>query len=289
MSLRGKAAIVGFGELPSVRSLPGRASYSLLAEVCAIAIRDAGLRKEDIDGLITRGEDIGCLGLLEYLQIRPDFCEGVTMHGASGAFSIQLAAAAIHAGFANHILCVFGGTRDEALGGITPASRRRVVKPSIAGEWDVPFGPVIAANGNYGLIKQRHMYQYGSKDSQFAKIAVNQRINGLTNPNAVFKGQPITVEDVLSSRYICDPIHLLEAVMPCIGGGAVVVTSAERARMLPNPPVYVLGAGGSAASYEVIWQHTGDLTVTPVVRSAPRAYQMSGYGPKDIQFAEMYD
>ncbi|MDO8670116.1 MAG: thiolase family protein [Dehalococcoidia bacterium] len=289
MSFRGQAAIVGFAELPSVRDLPGRSSNSLLAEVGAAAIRDAGLRKADIDGLITRGEDIGVLALSEYMQIKPDFCEGVTMHGASGAFSIQLAAAAIHAGFANYILCVFGGTRDEALGGVTPASRRRVIKPSIAGEWDAPFGPVVAANGNYGLIKQRHMYQYGSKDSQFARMAANQRFNGLTNPNAVFKGQPLTVEDVLSSRYVCDPIHLLEAVMPCIGGGAVVVTSAERARTLPNPPVYVLGAGGSAGDHEHIWQHAGDVTVTAVTRSAPRAYKLAGYGPKDMQFAEMYD
>ncbi|MBI2863251.1 MAG: thiolase family protein [Chloroflexi bacterium] len=289
MSLRGKAAIVGFGELPTARFLPGRTTYSILAEACGIAIRDAGLRKDDIDGLVTRGEDIGVLGLLEYLQLRPEFCEGVTMHGASGAFSIELAAAAIHAGLASNVLCVLGGTRDGELGGVTPASRRQVVRPSIGGEWDVPFGPVIAANGNYGLIKQRHMYQYGTTDRQFARIAVNQRFNCLTNRNAIFTGQPITVEDVLNSRYVNDPIHLLESVMPCIGGGAVVVTSAERAKVLPNPPVYILGAGGSAATHDLIWQNTGDITVTPVVRSAPRAYHMAGYGPKDMQFAEMYD
>ncbi|MDO8674105.1 MAG: thiolase family protein [Dehalococcoidia bacterium] len=148
---------------------------------------------------------------------------------------------------------------------------------------------MVANNGHYGLLKQRHMYQYGTTDRQFAKMAVNQRFNALTNPNALFKGQPITVEDVLASRYTNDPIHLLECVMPCIGAAAVVVTSAERARLLPHPPVYVLGAGGSPTTHEVLWQRTDDITVTAVAQSAPLAYQMAGYGPKDMQFAQMYD
>lgn len=290
MSLRGKAAIVGFGELPSTRSALGKTSASLLAEACQVAIRDAGLRKEDIDGLIVSGEGAGtnALNMAEYMRLKLAFCEGVTTHGASGAYSIQLAAAAVHLGFASHVLCAFGGTREEQLGGGTPATRRREVRPSIHGEWDVPFGPVIAANGNYGLIKQRHMYQYGSADRQFARMAVNQRFNAINNPNAVFR-DPITVEDVLNSRFVNDPLHLLESVMPCAGAAAVVVTSAERARLLPHRPVYLLGAGGSATTHDVVWQETGDITVTPVVQSAPRAYNMAGYGPRDMEFAEFYD
>ncbi|MDO8672235.1 MAG: thiolase family protein, partial [Dehalococcoidia bacterium] len=280
-----------FAELPSVRSLPGRSGASLLAEVSTEAIRDAGLRKEDIDGLITHHEaSVNAIGLAEYMRIETKFCEAVTAHGASGTYSIELATMVIEAGIANCVLCTFGGTTDPELGGYRPGQRGAgSAQASLRSEWEAPFGPVVATNGWYGLIKQRHMYQYGTTDRQFAKMAANQRFNGLTNPNALFKGQPITVEDVLNSRYTNEPIHLLECVMPCIGAGAVVVTSAERARLLPNPPVYVLGAGGSATSHDLLWQDTGDLTITPVVRSAPRAYQMAGYGPKDIQFAEMYD
>ncbi|MDO8671324.1 MAG: hypothetical protein Q7O66_07815, partial [Dehalococcoidia bacterium] len=95
--------------------------------------------------------------------------------------------------------------------------------------------------------------------------------------------------DVLNSRYTNEPIHLLECVMPCAGAFAVVVTSAERARVLPNRPAYVLGAGGAAITHEHIWQKKGDITVTPIAMSARRAYEMARYGPKDLQFAEMYD
>ncbi|MDO8674103.1 MAG: hypothetical protein Q7O66_22040 [Dehalococcoidia bacterium] len=292
MTLRGKAAIVGFAELPNVRSLPGRSSASLLSEVSAMAIQDAGLRKEEIDGLITHHEPaINALSLAEYMQIAAVFCEAVTTHGASGTYAVELAAMVVDAGIADYVLCAFGGTSDPGMGGYKPSQLlgRSGARPSLGGEWEGPFGPVVAMNGWYGLLKQRHMHQYGTTDRQFAKMAANQRFNGLTNPNALFKGQPITVEDVLNSRYTNEPIHLLESVMPCIGAGAVVVTTAERARRLPNPPVYVLGAGGSATTHDVIWQKTGDITVTPVTQSASKAYKISGYGPKDLQFAEMYD
>ncbi len=288
MSIRGKAAVVGFDERPSVRNLEGRSTLSLLTEAASNAIRDAGLRKEDIDGLITRGAEVSPLTLAEYAQLKPVFTEGTTLMGASGANSIALAASAINAGYVNCVLCAFGGTRDPNVGGFAPGERRGETPRSFGTEWENPFGPVIAANGGYGLMKQRHMYQYGTRDEQFAKMAVNQRFNALTNPNAVFNGQPITLEDVLNSRYVNDPLHLLECVMPCNGAAVAIVTSAERARSLPNPPVYILGAGGGATSHEMIWQES-DITVTPVVHSAPRAFQMAGYGPKDMQFAEFYD
>ncbi|MDO8672893.1 MAG: thiolase family protein [Dehalococcoidia bacterium] len=289
MSIRGRTAIVGFGELPSVRSIPGRTSASLLAEVSGIAIRDAGLRKDDIDGLITHHESVvNAETLAEWMRIKPDFCEAISTQGAAGAASIAMAAMVVSSGVANCVLCTFGGTSDPEFGGVKPG-RRPAPPASVGAEWENPFGPVVAMNGWYGLLKNRHMHQYGTTDRQFAKIAANQRFNALTNPNALFKGQPITVEDVLNSRYTNEPIHLLESVMPCTGAMAVIVTSAERARLLPNPPVYVLGVGGSALSHYVFWQETGDITVTPVMRTSRRAYQMAGYGAKDIQFAEMYD
>jgi acetyl-CoA acetyltransferase len=104
-------------------------------------------------------------------------------------------------------------------------------------EFEAPFGPAPGPNTGYALIKRRHMYEVGTTQEQFAKMAVNQRFNALTNPHAVFQGQPITVEDVLTSRMVNDPLHLLECVMPCGGAAACLITSAERARSLPHPPV----------------------------------------------------
>ena len=288
MTLRGKAAIVGFGELPSRRTYPGRATFSLLAEATRLALAHAGLRKEEIDGLITRGNDVGTMDLAEYMGLVVGFCEGITQHGASGAHSVALAAAAIHAGLANTVLCVFGGTRDTAAGGFGPGIPRGLPPASKGTEFEAPFGPAAGANTAYGLLKRRHMYEFGTTQEQFAKMAVNQRFNAQANPNAVFQGEPITVDDVLNSRLVNDPLHLLECVMPCGGAAACIVTSAERARSFPNPPVYLLGAGAGATDHDAIWQ-SPRMTTTPVVMSARRAFEMAGCGPKDIQFAEVYD
>ena len=283
MSLRAQAAIVGIAELPTRRTYPGRTTVSLMAEVAHLALEDAGLRKEDLDGVVTNGDTVNPLAFAEYIQVQPSFCEGVVLQGASGAQSIAMAASAIHAGLAHTILCVLGGVRAPDPG-IPPAAGARSART----EWEVPYGPGAVATGRYALIKRRHMYEFGSTDEQFAKIAADQRFNALKNPNAVFQGQPITVEDVLGSRWVNEPLHLLECVMPCAGAAAVIVTSAERARSFRNRPVYLLGAGAGATTHDMLWQEP-NVTTTPVAISARRAFQMAGYSPGDIQFAEFYD
>ena len=282
MSLRGKAAIVGIGEVPTRRDYPGRTTASLMTTACAMALEDAHLRKEDVDGLICNAEAVHPNTLCEYMQLQPSFSEGTAMHGASGTMSIALAAAAIEAGLAETVLCVLGGVRNP------PPAERGGAPPSIASEFEAPYGPGQGAPGRYALLKQRYMHEYGKRDEQFAKIAADQRFNALTNPNSVFEGQPITAEDVMSSRFINTPLHLLECVMPCSGAFAAIVTSADRARSMPNPPVYLLGAGAGASDHDVVWQ---DLraTTSPVARTAPRAFAMAGYSPKDMAFAEFYD
>ncbi len=289
MSIRGETAIVGFYEMPTEREYPGRSTVSLLAEIARRAIRDAGLRSEDIDGMIGQ-EGLNSMTLAEVLGVKPRYTASMTVHGASGASSIATASAIVSAGLANYVMCIFGESRQRSSSRLTAAAAaQRVGGPGSRGaEWEAPFGPVIAANGGYGLIKQRHMFEYGTKQEQFAKCAVDERFNALLNPNAIWKGQPITIDDVLNSRYTNDPLHLLESVMPCSGGAAVIVTSAERARAMPNPPVYVLGAGGPATRHDTIWQED-DMTTTPVIMSAPTALQMAEYNVNDIQFAEFYD
>lgn len=283
MSLRARAAIIGIGEIPTRRAYPGRTTVSLMAEAAHLALADAGLRKEDLDGVVTNVPAVSPLTFAEYIQVKPAFSEGASLQGASGAHSIAIASAAIHAGLASTVLCVLGGVRNPDPG-TPPAGGAR----SVASEWEAPYGPGTAATGRYALIKRRHMYEFGTTDEQFAKIAVDQRFNAMANPNAVFQGQPITREDVLGSRYVNEPLHLLECVMPCSGAAAAIVTSAERATSFRNRPVYLLGAGAGSTTHDVIWQESS-VTTTPVAISARRAFQMAGYGPRDMQFLEFYD
>ena len=278
MTLRGKAAIVGIGEVPTRRSYPGRTMYGLCAEAARTAILDAGLRKEDITGLVTDGSSPPA-GMAEYIGIRPTFATGVNMQGASGATATAVAAAAINAGLCDTVLVVIGSTRAERAQGAAP--------PSVRSEWEEPFGMAAGANTGYGLMYRRHMYEFGTTEEQLAKVAADQRFNALTNDNAVFNGQPITVDDVLNSRYINFPLKILETVMPCDGAAACVVTSADRAKSMPNRPVYILGAGVEQGAAN-IWQ-APRVTTTPTKVSAAKAFQMAGYAPQDMQFAEFYD
>ncbi|MCH8109286.1 MAG: thiolase family protein [Chloroflexi bacterium] len=278
MTLRGKAAIVGIGEVPTRRVYPDRTMYGLNAEAARMAIEDAQIRKEDINGLVTDGSATPA-AMAEYIGIRPTFATGVMMQGASGATATTVAASAIIAGLCDTVLVVMGNSRLER---IAVGS-----SPGIRSEWEEQFGPAAGANTGYGLIYARHMYEYGTTAEQMAKIAVDERFNAVPNENSAFFGQPITLDDVLNSRYINYPLHILESVMPCDGAAACIITTAERAKSLPNRPVYILGAGLEQGAGN-IWQ-TPRITTTPTKVSAAKAFQMAGYGPKDMQFAEFYD
>lgn len=283
MSIRGKTAIVGIGEIPTRRTYSGRSMYGLCAEASRLAIEDAGLRKEDIDGIITEGSPVNPNHIAEYIGIRPTFAVGANMQGASACAGVSLAAAAITAGYCNAVLIVIAMPREAG----QLFLRSNPAPGSIGSEFETIYGPAVAANNAYGLIYQRHMHEFGTTEAQMAKLAADQRFNALKNPNAVFQGQPITVQDVINSRYVNEPLHMLECVMPCAGGAACVVTSLERARALPNPPVVVLGTGTEVGT-ALIWQ-SERITTVPAKVSAARAFAMAGYRPQDMQFAEFYD
>jgi acetyl-CoA acetyltransferase len=279
MSIRGKAAIVGIGEVPTRRAYPDRTTLGLCAEAARMAIEDAGLHKENVNGLVTDGGTAPA-AMAEYINLRPTFATGVAMQGASGASATAVAASAVLAGYCDTALVVMGNSRLDRARASAPPNPVRA-------EWEIPYGMAAGANTGYGIMYVRHMHEYGTKPEQMAKMAVDQRFNALQNPNAAFQNQPMTVDDVLNSRYISYPLRLLESVMPCDGAAACIVTTPERARALPNRPVYLLGVGMEQGMAN-IWQ-TSRITTTPVKVSAARAFQMAGYGPKDIQFAEFYD
>lgn len=282
MSLRGTTAIVGIGELPTQRGYPGRSMLGLCADAARLAIEDAGLRKEDIDGLIVDGTSATPAAMAEYIGLRPVFATGVSMQGASGATAVTVAAAAIHGGMCTTALVVMGAARGDDGGGPP-----RPAGGSVTAEFEQPFGPAAGAGTGYALIYRRHMHEYGTTPEQMAKLAVDQRFNAQANPNAAFAGQPITIDDVLNSRYINEPLHMLECVMPAAGAAALIITTAERAKSLPHRPVYILGCGVEQAN-AAIWQ-TARVTTSPARVSAARAFAMAGYSPRDIEFAEFYD
>jgi acetyl-CoA acetyltransferase len=286
MSIKGKAAIIGFAEMRPQKGAGGKTPLGIMAEVARDAIADAGLEKKDIDGLLT-GWAISEFSLLwpsvvaDYLHIQPKYFNQVELGGASPAGMVWRAAAAIDAGMCNNVLCVVADTWDSKLMGLKPPPF-----PRIEAEFDAPYG-LIAANPGYALIARRHMAEFGTTPQQMAKIAVDQRKNACKNPAALFGNKEITIDDVLNSRMIVDPLHLLEIVSPCTGGGAFIVTSAERAKRSPNRPVYLLGAGEAGGHSSIT--HARSLTTSLVKPAAEAAFDMAGVTPKDMDFVQPYD
>ncbi|MCL6646232.1 MAG: thiolase family protein [Dehalococcoidia bacterium] len=150
----------------------------------------------------------------------------------------------------------------------------------------IPYG-LIAANPGYALIARRHMHEFGTTPEQMAKVAVDQRKNACKNPAALFGNKEITVDDVLNSRVIVDPLHLLEIVSPCTGGGAFIVTGAERSKRAPHRPVYLLGAGEAGGHCWIT--RARSLTTSLVKPAAEAAFKMAGMTPQDMDFVQPYD
>lgn len=278
-----QAAIVGIGELPPVRRTYGQATLDMLAEVSALAVADAGLEPAAIDGLLV-GPQVGetpqhvPATVSEYLGLKPTMSNVVDLGGASGAGMAWRAAAAIAAGMCETVLCVLGNVREE----VPPRSPNR----NPIRDFDVPFG-ASGANTSYALIARRHMHKYGTTSAQLAAAVVAQRENAQRNPAAIFYGKPLTIEEVLASPMVVDPLHMYEVVMPCAGGAAFVVTSAERARTLPQAPVTIAGAGEKITHRAI--SCAPDLTVGPLKGAIARAYTQAGVGPKQIDLLSLYD
>ena len=287
MSLKGNAAVIGFAEMTPQKGGGGKTPLGIIGEVARDAIADAGLEKKDIDGLLT-GMAIGDFSVLwpsvvaEYLQFHPRYFDQVELGGASSTGMFWRAAAAIEAGMCKNVLCVLGDSwTSKTMDGAKPPPF-----PRMDAEFDAPYG-LIAANPGYALIAQRHMYEFGTTSEQMAKVAVDQRKNACKNPAALFGNKEIGIEDVLNSRMIVDPLHLLEIVSPCTGGGAFIVTSSERAKDGPHLPVYLLGAGEAGGHCSIT--RAESLTTSLVKPAAEAAFKMAEVTPQDMDFVQPYD
>ena len=263
-------AVAGIGE-SRFGTVPDATALELHAEAAAAAVADAGLTKDDVDGLFSCGPDLlHPVVVAEYLGLRPSFVDGTQVGGSSWELFVHHALAAIESGVCSVALLTYGSTARSDL-----KRGARTANVAIAGrgpaQFESPYGHTVI--GRHAMAATRHMHEFGTTPEQLAEIAVQIRSNASQNPLASFR-DPITVDDVLSSRMVASPLHKFDCCIRTDGGGAVVLVSADRARDLPKPPVHVLGAG-EAVSHETMlgWE---DVTESPARWSAERAFRDGG-------------
>ncbi|MDX2972666.1 acetyl-CoA acetyltransferase [Kribbella solani] len=280
--LRGATAICGVAESELGEVGPGRYSLDLLAEAAGRALADAGIAKSEVDGLFTAiaGRGMSNLDAGEYLGIRPRYTDGTMIGGSSFVAHLHHAALALTSGACDVALIAYGSTQR------TDMRRPDAVRyPPELPSYEAPYRPRNPITG-YALAAARHMHQYGTTREQLAEVAVAARQWAMLNPVA-FKRDPLTVDDVLNARVVSSPLTTLDCCLVTDGGGAVVMTRADRARASRKRPAYVLGVG------EAHWHRSiaqmPDLTVTAATESSARAYAMAGLGPRDVDVVELYD
>ena len=276
---RGGAAIVGVAESDIGQVAEGMSVFDLMAQGASRALDDCGLTLKDVDGLFsaTTQSRLSVLALAEYLGINPRFLGSTIVGGSSFEYHVAHAMAAIALGLCNVALIAYGSTQRSV--GRRQASLREV------NPYETPFKPFLPSSA-YALAASRHMHEFGTTREQLAAVAVAAREWALLNP-AAWEKKPLTIEDVLSSRMVSYPFTVRDCCLVTDGGGAIVVTSAERARSLKKPPAYVLGFGHSVTHASI--SSMPDLTVTGAEAAGKAAYAMAGVGPADIKAIELYD
>jgi len=276
---RGGAAIVGVAESDLGQVAEGMSVFDLMAQGAKRALDDCGLRLKDVDGLFaaTTQSRLSVLALAEYLGIDPAFLGSTIVGGSSFEYHVAHAMGAIALGLCNVALIAYGSTQRSV--GRRQASLREV------NPYETPFRPFLPSSA-YALAASRHMHEFGTTREQLAAVAVAAREWALLNP-AAWEKKPLTLEDVLSSRMVSHPLTVRDCCLVTDGGGAIVVTSVERARSLKKPPAYVLGFGQSVTHGSI--SSMPDLTVTGALAAGKAAYTMAELAPSDIDAVELYD
>jgi acetyl-CoA acetyltransferase len=282
VTLSDRIAIVGVGASPQGR-LPGRTPLDLGIEAFRNALADAGLEKDSVDGILTMPGTTSPEGSLHFLRfgeavgINPRYTGSMTLGGATAGCLVQMGLLAIAAGLATTVACVFG---DTARTGGTKFDR------ASGGETSWGTWGMMSAAANSGVAADRHMHRYGTTSRQLAEVAVACRRHASMNPEAVMQ-EPITVEDHQASKWIVRPLRLLDCCLISDGAVCVILTSADRARDLKQPPVLVAGFGQAHTTMNL---ESEDWWYVPhQKRALADAFAMAGVTTKDIQVAQLYD
>ena len=279
LDLRKKIAIIGAAETDTVGVLPGISEIELHAQAARNAILDAGIDKSEIDGIATTASPVA---IADLLGIVPQYIDGTGIGGSSYMIHVAHAVAALNAGYCNYVLITHGESGRSQVGrGRYPGG-----PATIQGQFEAPYG-VMGAPTMFPISIVRHMKKYGTTEEQLASVAVATRAWAAKNPRAMFR-DPITVEDVLNSRMIAWPLHLLECCLVTDGGGALILTTAERARDFKKPPVYVLGTGEGAEN--VMISSMRDFTESQSFKkSVDRAFRQAQIERSDVDHLQLYD
>lgn len=280
MSLkRGTSAIVGVAESDIGEVARGMTPLDLMAQGITRALDDCGLSLRDVDGLFGAATQsrMVTLALREYLGIQPRYGDSTYLGGSSFMTHVAHAHAAIEAGLCDVAVITYGSTQRSDGRSATGA---REINP-----YETPFRPFMPSTA-YALAASRHMHQYGTTREQLAEVAVAARQWARLNPVAWEKDE-LTIAQVLNARMVSYPLTVRDCCLVTDGGGAVVMTSAARARQLRKPPVFVLGCGESYSHQSI--SNMADLTVTAARESGAKAYAMAGLGPKEVNVRELYD
>jgi acetyl-CoA acetyltransferase len=277
---------IGLSDYPKTPHLDSIGHHALAIRR---ALDDSGVAKQDIDGLMCVGaygtDDAATMA--EILGIDHRYLDGTDTGGSVFEYYVQHAAAAIEHGECDTVLITYGSdflsrmgrTLGTQLFGNMEGGRQRG-----ALQFDMPYGSPLVSN--YALSAMRHMHEFGTTSESLAQIAVDIRQNAGLNPDAMYQS-PITVDDVMESRMISDPLHLLDCCIITDGGGAIIMTTSERAKDLRQAPTYVLGAASAQTHWSM--SQMPDLTTTAAAITGPLAFAKAGIAPGDVDTLQLYD
>lgn len=280
-SLRGTSAIVGVAESSLGEVGPGISALDLIGQATVRALNDAGLEKNDIDAIFSHSAfySLPTVTVSEYLGIRPKFTDSTAVGGSSFVAHLRHAAGAIEAGMCEVALIAYSSIQRSASGGLQTSGQ------ALTRSYESPFRPRQPVS-SYALAAARHMHEFGTTRENLAEVAVAARKWAQKNP-AAFMREDLTIEDVLNARMVSSPLGVRDCCLVTDGGGAVIVTSAERAKDLKQDPVYVLGVG--EANWNLQISQMPNLTETAAQESGRRAFEIAGYSPSDVDVVELYD
>ena len=273
-------AVVGAAETTKMGKIPDVSVLGLHADAALNAMKDAGLKPSDIDGVATAG--VSPVELAQYLGITPTYADGTSVGGCSFMLHVRHAAAAINAGLCKTVLITHGESGRSRVG----AGGFGRNATSLMGQFEMPYG-VTSPPTMFTIPVLRYMKTYGVTEEDLATVSVIQREWAALNPRASFK-DPITVDDVLNSPMIAWPFRMLMCCLVTDGGGALILTSADRAKDFPNKPVFVLGTGESVETPMV--SQMEDFNSSKAFRvSGKKAFEEAGIKHADVDHLMIYD
>ncbi len=286
---KNKIVIAGVGETEQGK-IPDRSSFHFLSQASKLAIEDAGIKKTDVDGLVTAFSLVEhtfmhCTTFADYFGMKPKFFSSVAIGGATAVWMAAEAAMAIAAGQAEVILCVRG---DNTLSGISSSGMLALIREMCHGEFEFPYG--LTTPGGYALVAQRYLHDFGATREQLASVAVTMRKHAALKENAMSK-DPLTIEDVMDSRVIAEPLTKYDCSLISDGGAAFIVTTEDKAKELgiENGLAYLLGMGQGYSHQYMTTLENLDQIYNAINLSGQKAFQTAGLGVDDVDLAYLYD